>query len=163
METNERDETGEDAFLNHWEPFAVEACKKLEPDMIICDLSSRVGLVAADQMGIECVVMNSSYSFSTKYGLLINPSFSTNAWSCCGCICMFRPFIPAIMRDSAGYGMRHHLKDHPNSLVSYMNTHHRVVICNSFFGLEPGEAIAPNIVLTGPLSDPPTDLLPILK
>jgi len=29
--------------------------------------------------------------------------------------------------------------------------------------LEPGEAIPPNIVLTGPLSDPPTDLLPILK
>jgi hypothetical protein len=115
-------------------------------------------------MGIECVVMQSmSYTFSTKYGLLINPSYSTNAWSCCGCICMFRPLIYAFMIDSAGFGLKHHLKDFPNSLVSYTNTHHRVVICNSFFGLEPGEAIPPNIVLTGPLSDPTTDLLQILK
>ena len=39
----------------------------------------------------------------------------------------------------------------------------RVVICVSFFGFEDGEAIPPNIIMSGPFSDPPNDLLPILK
>jgi hypothetical protein len=38
----------------------------------------------------------------------------------------------------------------------------RIVICASFFGLEETEAVPPNIVMAGPFSDPPSDLLPIL-
>ena len=39
----------------------------------------------------------------------------------------------------------------------------RVVICASFFGLEETEAVPPNIVMAGPFSKPPSDLIPILK
>jgi hypothetical protein len=57
--------------------------------------------------------------------------------------------------------MKYYLaKDTAKSMLSY---NQRIVICATFFGLEESEAIPPNFVMTGPFSDPPTDLLPILK
>ena len=58
LATNDKNETGDEAYLNEWQPFAIEACKKLAPDMILSDIFSRVGFVAADQIGIPGIVIN---------------------------------------------------------------------------------------------------------
>lgn len=52
---------------------------------------------------------------------------------------------------------------HPDTVKSMFAHDRRVVICTSFVGYEPAEAVPPNVVFTGPLVDPPTGLLPVLK
>jgi len=129
--------------------------------MIVCDIFSRCGFVAADAMGIPAIViMALPWLFCAKFGFIENPSFERNGRSCCGCICLFRPLFSAFIRDLTPVFM----KDHPETAKA-MLAHHkkRTVICTSFFGLEAGEVVPPNVTLTGPFSDPPSDLLPVLK
>jgi hypothetical protein len=109
------------------------------------------------------VMMGLALTFCTKFGFIENPNFKRNGVNCCGCICLFRPILGALARDLTCIYMKHHLKEHPGTDVSMKAHQHRLVICNSFFGLEPGEAVPPNVVLTGPFYDSPTDLLPVLK
>ena len=39
----------------------------------------------------------------------------------------------------------------------------RTIMYNSFFGFEKAQAIPPNVVLTGPVSKPASDLLRVLE
>lgn len=48
LSKNEKGELGYIAYMNAWEPYAIEACSELQPDIIICDYFSRVGCVAGD-------------------------------------------------------------------------------------------------------------------
>ena len=40
LATNEDGDTGDQAYINAWKPHALEACKALAPDMILCDMFS---------------------------------------------------------------------------------------------------------------------------
>ena len=40
LATNEDGDTGDQAYINNWKPHALEACKTLAPDMILCDMFS---------------------------------------------------------------------------------------------------------------------------
>lgn len=127
--------------------------------MVVCDIWTRVGAVAADEIGIPCVILNVfPWEFCTEMGLIESPSFKT-AVSCCGCICIFRTLIASLTFDF----LRMYMKHNTAAADTYLAHNRRVIICTSFFGLEPAVSTAPNIVFTGPLFDPPTDLLPLLK
>lgn len=43
-------------FINLWRPHCIKACKELKPDLIVCDVWSRYGAIAADEMGIPSVI-----------------------------------------------------------------------------------------------------------
>jgi len=145
--------------MNDWQPFAIEAMKLLEPDMVVSDIWSRVGMIAADEMNLPCVQVNVfPWAFCTAYGIYESPNFR-EAHNCCGCICMLRKFIPAMGIETIGI----YMKANPKAAAAILAGSRRVTICTSFFGYEPGEAVAPNFVFTGPLYDPPTDLMPVLK
>ena len=55
--------------------------------------------------------------------------------------------------------MKHNLK----AADSFLAHQRRAVICTSFFGLEDAVSMPPNIVMTGPLYDPPSDTMNDLK
>jgi len=159
MKTNEKGETGDEAFMNDWQPFAIEAMKQLEPDMVVSDIWSRVGMIAADEMSLPVVQVNVfPWAFSTGFGIYEIPNFR-DAHNCCGCICMLRKFMPAMAISTIDYWM----KANPKAAATIKAAGRRVTIVTSFFGYEPGEAVPPNFVFTGPLYEPPTDLMPVLK
>lgn len=49
-------ENPQEEFFEHWSGFAIEEIKKIKPDIIVCDFVSRAGILAADEMGIPCVI-----------------------------------------------------------------------------------------------------------
>lgn len=117
--------------MNDWKPHAMEAIKELAPDMIVCDMWSRVGIIAADEIGLPCIVTNVfPWKFVDQFGLMETPSFK-NAVSCCGCICMFRTMTAAGSRESTGY----FLKD-PKAAAAFLANTRRVIISTSFWGFE---------------------------
>ena len=71
-----------------WRPHCIEACKKLNPDIIVCDIWSRNGIIAADELGIPSVI-NSPLPLSMlkDYGL-IRAIDAKEANNCCGCLCI---------------------------------------------------------------------------
>jgi hypothetical protein len=42
--------------IGSWEEEAIQGLKELKPDLIVCDVVSRVGAVAADKMRIPSVL-----------------------------------------------------------------------------------------------------------
>ena len=46
----------QEKFFNHWKVFAIEEIKKIKPDIVVCDFVSKVGVMAADELGIPSVI-----------------------------------------------------------------------------------------------------------
>ena len=46
----------EEMYVNAWTPGCIKVCQDLKPDIIVCDVFSRAGAMAADQMGIPSVL-----------------------------------------------------------------------------------------------------------
>jgi predicted glycosyltransferase len=42
--------------LEIWEPLVISEIEKIKPDIVVCDFFSRVGITAADKMGIPSVI-----------------------------------------------------------------------------------------------------------
>jgi len=57
------------------------------------------------------------------------------------------------------------MKQNPKAAAAFLAHNRRVIINTTFWGLEDGTALPPNVIVTGPLYDPPstTDLIPALK
>jgi hypothetical protein len=63
-------------------------CKDLQPDIIVCDFFSRLGVFAADEMGIPSVInAPEPVAFLKDIIPLITPDMA-NARTCSGCICI---------------------------------------------------------------------------
>ena len=58
--------------------------------------------------------------------------------ACCGCLC----FLPTYVKTMISYAM----SDRQFSTIK-----NRIVLCNSFFGLDKLVALPPNVTLTGSL------------
>jgi UDP:flavonoid glycosyltransferase YjiC (YdhE family) len=127
--------------------------------MIISDIFSRVGIVAGDVLEIPSIIYIAlPWSFVNRVGWIENPSWEKSS-NCCGCICFYRNWMVEAIRETAWYSM----KNNKLAMKTLMTYTRRPIIETSFFGLEPGQCVPPNVTFTGPLSDEPSDLLPVLR
>ena len=75
-------------YICGWEPHAILAVNNLMPDMVVTDCGSRNGAIAADLLGIPCVVnvnipMEEFYEFGKFKVIDIR-----KVKSCCGFLCL---------------------------------------------------------------------------
>lgn len=80
-----------------WEPHVLKTLEEIKPDLVVGDFMYRVGITCADQLGIPSVV-NCGFALAAlkEYGVfsLID---TNHAMSCCGCLCVCKGLMPAIM------------------------------------------------------------------
>lgn len=77
--------------------------------------------------------------------------------NCCGCLCIPRSVKQGVIRTVLKRVVK------PESWAYYESFPKRLLLINSFWGLDKAMAVPPNWIPTGPLFRPPADLLPILK
>ena len=126
-----------------------EAIRAEAPDLVITDFVSGFGTHAADELGIPCVIhapapLNILCAISRE----MYPSAS-RLHSCCGMFCLHMAIIDFFLEWNSSFWITKKYKDH------FYGVAERIVICNSFFGLDQPAMLPPNIVLTGPLMRPP--------
>lgn len=133
-----------------WAPLALNHVTSRDNkfDVVVCDVFCPAGSLIADQYRIPLVV-NVSGTLSTLE-FLADQSFlsALNTCPCCGCLCICKScFSTSARRDLKSRTdplMRKHLENLPR----------RMILCNSFWGLERATMISPNVRLTGGLAEP---------
>lgn len=67
-----------------------QALKELQPDLVIADMMTAYAVIAADQLGIPVVIVNSlPYRMINDFTELYSPSNpKRQCASCCGCYCV---------------------------------------------------------------------------
>ena len=79
----------ENEFYKVWNPMIKEEIKKINPDVVVSDFVSRAGTLAADDLGIPCLInCPALVDFLDQYnaGGMIN--LKKNSSNCCGMICI---------------------------------------------------------------------------
>lgn len=139
-----------------WEQMFKDEIIKIEPDIIVCDFFTRVGVHIADELKIPCVInIPGLMSFWDTCGLS-GVFYYKNASSCCGIVCIGEKFKAFSVRMLFGYINKRRMN-------YYSGFNERMVLFNSFWGLDEPTPVPPNYVLTGPLSKPQGDLLKSLE
>lgn len=120
---------------------------EIKPDIVVNDFYSTFGMAAADKLGIP-VVINSpgplefmQYFFDSK---AVNPKRTR---ACCGCLCVCPETFPFLMTEVTAIFLGQDRMIHKR----WHSGRSRIVICNSFIGLDLPQLIPPNIYMTGPL------------
>lgn len=141
-----------DINMTLWQPFVNDACRSINPDIILSDYFSIVGVHAADHLKIPLVInVPGPVEFVEDYGLIQLPNMR-EAKSCCGMVCVSR-------------GMKHCLiglmaaKYAPKTISFYKSMTGRVCCFNSFWGIEKATCLPPNFRLVGSLNKPQNALL----
>jgi hypothetical protein len=145
-------------MYQEWGGMVVEEIMKIKPDITVSDFFSRAGVPAADKLGIPCVINipgtldgYSNYGFSGIFD-------SKRSQSCCGCLCYSKSTMQNIYYASSKYMMYS-----PEVFEYYMSFNKRVCLWNTYWGLEEAVPVPPNYIVTGPLNDPPTNLIEKFK
>jgi hypothetical protein len=122
-----------------------EAFIKLQPDIAVVDFLTPAGTFVADELGVPCVINlpGSLQIFSILSGHLPH---SENLSTCCGVMYLKQTFMQFFLRKII-------MKKDFDPIVAnnFESNLKRVVIINSFFGLDQSTYIPPNMVMTGPL------------
>lgn len=84
-----------------WEPECKKAIKDLKPDLVICDFFTRLGVEAADEMGIPSVINNPGPIEHLKNLEYLPTADLKNSSSVCGCICVYQS-IDKCLGESIG-------------------------------------------------------------
>lgn len=117
------------------------------------------GTKAADLLNIPSVInLPAPFSMPEQLGIL-NLLNMKAAYNCCGMICFERWFTQSLswLISELQWNGSQAVKDYNRSFSS------RVVLSNSFFGLEEPRCLPPNVYLTGPLVKSQDNLLGLLK
>jgi UDP:flavonoid glycosyltransferase YjiC (YdhE family) len=79
-----------DKFVEAWKPGCMAKIRELKPDIIVADILGKPGLLAADEMGIPCVLNNPAgpLSFYQSIGIGGYPNTNTQTKVRCGKIYM---------------------------------------------------------------------------
>lgn len=86
-QNQERNLDPSENYIQGWEKHAVSAVNNLMPDLVVCDFGSRNGVIAADLIGVPCVInVNIPIAEFYQFGKF-KAIDSRRLRSCCGCIC----------------------------------------------------------------------------
>lgn len=140
-----------------WEPSCKKAIKDLKPDLVVCDFYTRLGVEAADEMGIPSVINNPGpveHLKNFEYLPTADLKYSSSVCSSlCGCICIFQSFNQCLGLTIGRLVYSRKQIDYFRSWVE------RPLLINSFWGLDRAQSLPPNYFLTGPLSKPSHKLM----
>ena len=134
--------------MNLWQPQVLETCRTLKPDIIIADVvCGRPGIDAADALGIP-VVLNfpGPINLAMNVGVFSIPDFKS-AKSCCGVVCLRQTFFQFFMKILMN-------RCYKRGKAQLDTTIERVLLINSYWGLEKPVCHPPNFIMTGPLGRP---------
>jgi hypothetical protein len=124
---------------------AKEIITPFQPDIILSDFYSPAGQKVADDLGVPCVV-NSPAPLDFGALSLTLPSSETS-FNLFGMLITRPSFINTLVSS-----VMHFLV--PDFAQVFANNSRRVMILNTFWGLEKPKMIPPNLNLTGPLTLP---------
>ena len=130
-----------------WVDQAVTHVKTLTTcDVVLSDYTSVAGSMIADALHLPlvvntpaCLEMYETYS-NTRF------AFNSRTCACCGILCILEPILLSIRQLFVSWSQSGQLAKHVKKLPE------RLVLINSFWGLEPPALLPPNVRLTGPLS-----------
>ena len=116
-----------------------------KPDIIICDFVSGFGAHIADELGIPCVIeAPAPLSILQVISRSMLPGDGrVSSW--CGLMCQRENMVDLASDINLDYLVSAKFRDH------FVAGKERIIICSSFFGLDPPMLKPPNMVLTGPL------------
>lgn len=146
-----------DIMYGTWSEMVSKIITDIRPHLTISDFFSQVGVPAADKLGIPAIInvpgMIEAFSAYGMSGIFDMKRAST----CCGCLCYTRKSSQMMYEVINGKFLTKEAYEY------YYGWNKRVVLWNTYWGLEPACSIPPNYIITGPLNEPASNLLTKLK
>ena len=118
----------------------------IQPDLILCDFDTKVGALIADEL-IQWELNTPGMADMFFYWGISGVFDPTNSKVCCGMLCISQPFKHWMISKLYAWIA----KDHHEFAYSY---NRRVVMFNSFWGLDDAKPLPPNWHMTGPINLP---------
>jgi hypothetical protein len=143
--------------MEMWIPYIKKELQLIKPDIAVVDFFTIPATIVCDELEIP-MVLNMPGPVE-MYGLSNNifPA-NYNTFNCCGYICIkqtwFQWLINTVM--TVEYSS-------PRWKASFDKLPLRVVLINSFWGLDSSRPMPPNCIVTGPLVQSPSNLLKRLQ
>ena len=132
-------------YIGGWEKHAVSAINNLMPDLVVSDLGSRNGAIAADLIGVPCVI-NVNIPIAELYEFGKFKVIDTRKMkSCCGCLCLGQTILHWVFKATSC------LRSMKTQHKYFDGLNERCVLLNTFWGYERAQCLPPNFVVTGPL------------
>lgn len=138
-------------FNVHWKPHCIQKIKELKPDILLVDFIASPGFTAADMLNIPMVV-NSPVptTFSSEFAGAFFPEFK-RASNWFGSVSWHQSFKSWIIKSAFNWIQ-------PYSGSEFYSLPRRVVLFNSYVGLEKPSCLPSNFINNGPLANYAGDL-----
>lgn len=152
-EAYKKPENIDDDIDNKWftkilQPLFKDEIEKINPDIIVCDFFTRIGVHIGDELGIPVIINMPALISYFKESNLDGTIDLENASVCCGQVCIKQNAL------FCAYKLLLVIQKNPERAKYWINFNKRVVLWNTFIGLDPAYTLPPNYVLTGPLTLP---------
>jgi hypothetical protein len=139
--------------MHLWCPFIKEELQNINPDIAVVDFFTIPATITCDELGIPLVL---NVPGPVELFGLANNTFPDhkNTVSCCGFLCIKQTWFQWLIAFIMGFEY-----SDPRWAAHYRKLSLRVVLINSFWGLDQSKPVPPNLVVTGPLVNSPEKLL----